>query len=472
MSDGRWLGISQILKIGIQFFGVLLFANILSPYDYGVMAMGMVVVNFANLFKDMGVGAYIIKNKNIELEKIKTLNLISIVLGLIIMLVIMLSARIVALLNREERLSELVIVLALVFPLAAFSIVPQAILEKNLKFKKVAIVEVSATTGGVLFGILAAKMNYGYFSLAIQAITTAMFISIGFIWHTNQKIYWGFNKAHVFEIKGYSKNLFLFNLINYFSRNSDSYFVGSILGAKALGSYSLAYRFMMFPVQNMSFVLSRLLLPRLSSLSIDNNDAFNLYEKIINYMAMFLAPILAIFFCFRVDVSEIVLSGKWSDIPNLLTYMIPIGFLQSIIGTTGVIYMATGNTKKLRNIGAYSAILHIVSFMVGVNYGVQGVVIAYLVATIINFFPCLYFAVNVINGSAYKICKNIMKPVFSCLILCLLFNVADNYVAKNLLYIKFAILILWFIFYLYGMQFYSQDSKKILIKFKYLIVKS
>ncbi|WP_251268608.1 oligosaccharide flippase family protein, partial [Enterobacter hormaechei] len=81
------------------------------------------------------------------------------------------------------------------------------------------------------------------------------------------------------SIFSFSSNLIGFNIINYFSRNSDQIIIGRFFSADLLGQYSLAYRIMLFPVQNITFVLTRSLYPLLSRLQNDPKEAYKIYLK-------------------------------------------------------------------------------------------------------------------------------------------------------------------------------------------------
>jgi PST family polysaccharide transporter len=86
-----------------------------------------------------------------------------------------------------------------------------------------------------------------------------------------------FNFSHLKDILGFSVNLSLFNFINYFSRNADSIIIGRYMSASVLGAYSLAYRIMLFPLQSLTFVISRSLFPVLSKNQDDHGNLRKIY---------------------------------------------------------------------------------------------------------------------------------------------------------------------------------------------------
>lgn len=126
-------------------------------------------------------------------------------------------------------------------------------------------------------------MGLGVFSLAIQAIVLNL-ISTLLFWKASSrrpsvKIF--IRAEDVRSIFGFSSNLALFNFINYFSRNADNFIIGKFMSAAILGSYNLAYRIMLFPLQSLTFVASRSLYPVLSTYQDDNYKIKNTYYKCI-----------------------------------------------------------------------------------------------------------------------------------------------------------------------------------------------
>jgi PST family polysaccharide transporter len=180
-------------------------------------------------------------------------------------------------------------------------------------------------------------------------------------------------------------NLTGFQLINYVARNVDTLLVGRVLGAAALGIYSQAYRLMLFPVQNLTFVLSRALLPSLSRLQHDVVALRRLYFQMLRLTAFATLPLMCGLWVMRSEVIAVLLGAKWAPVADLLFWMAPLGFVQSIVSTTGAVFISMGATRTLFRLGLVGALLQLAWLPAGVALGgVEGLAASYLMANLVN----------------------------------------------------------------------------------------
>ena len=172
------------------------------------------------------------------------------------------------------------------FPLGSLTAVHQAIIERRSGFRTLAMLEVANQVVGVLLAVVAALAGAGVYSLAVPMTTATVISSIWLRKESGWRPAWRWSNTEFKGIWGFSGNLTAFQFVVYFARNADSMIIGRMLGAAPLGIYSMAYKLMLFPVQNLTWVVGRVLMPRMSRLQEDPDRIRELYFKALGAVVM------------------------------------------------------------------------------------------------------------------------------------------------------------------------------------------
>jgi len=380
----KWVALSQLARIGSQIASVTLLARLLSPADYGLLAIASIFTNFATLFRDFGTGSALIQKEELS-EGVKTsVFWLNMALGLLICVTLMGASGWVANFYSSPALVPVLCLLALSFPLNCSSIVHQALLERASQFKRIAAIESVAVVLALVAAVSAALAGLGVYSLVLQLLVLAV-VQGGLLWwqspwRPSLRPRWDGLR----EIAGYSSNVSLFQFVNYFARNADSFIIGKLLGPAVLGLYSVAYRLMLFPVQNMSYVVSRAVFPLMSQAHQQGNKLADVYLRSLGVITFGSAPVMAALFYFREPTIAVVFGAKWAGADALLAWLAPIGFIQSVLSTSGSVFLATGNAGRMLRYGLIGSVLQVLSFWLGIRFGLEGLVQAYLLATVLN----------------------------------------------------------------------------------------
>ena len=422
VSNARWIAISQASRIGMQLIGMVVLARLLPPSEYGLMAMATVVINFAYLLRDMGTAAAVVQKENLTEDTTNTVFWLNVGLGLTLGIALVALSPLIADGFRSPRLIPVLWVLALVFPVTSIAAVHQALLERKSSFKLLARIEIVSSLVGLAVALALAYANFGVFSLAYQTLAAALLSSIQ-IWIASRwlpKARW--SNTEFKAIWRFSGNFTGFTFINFFARNADSMIIGRVLGAVSLGIYSQAYKLMMFPLQSMTSVANRALFPVMSRQQNDREQMAKLYLRALRLIATVTAPLMAGLWVLREPFVEIALGKKWSEVAIIIYWLAPVGFIQSLTSTTGTVFMSNGRTDLLMRLGIIGAILMVASFFFGVQWGIEGVAICYLIANILNFIPCFKLTLNQLNKTYKDLLNAIWKPVIFAIIMAVLLN--------------------------------------------------
>lgn len=428
-ANARWVLLSQSVRILSQLISITVLARLLPPRAYGIMALALVVMNLANLFRDLGTSAAIIQAEKLSNSLKNTVHWSNVALGVVVGLGVTISAPIMALAFREPQLRSVLLLVALVFPVSAFSLAHQALLERESRFSRVVLAEIVSSLSGVVAAILAAIAGAGVFSLALQLIVAAVVATALILKNSDFKPAWQWCRSDFNSIVHFSGNLSLFNFINYFIRNADSMVIGRVLGAIPLGIYFMAYRIMLFPVQNLSYVATRALFPVMSRNVERPQQIAELYLKSVGLISLVSAPLMAGLFALRELFVTTVLGDKWHAAIVILAWLAPIGFIQSLVSTSGAVSMARGRTDQLVRLSLLSATVQLPAFIIGARWGLQGVAACYLLANILLAFPTFHFIGALVGVTVRMLLRTVGMSVILSMAMALLLALVKGPVA-------------------------------------------
>lgn len=413
VSNAKWNALSQFFKIFVQAVNLIYLAKIIPPAQYGIMAMAVVVINLGILLRDLGTSAAIIQKKKLTNDLINSVFWLNSVLGIFLFGLVALLAHPLSMLYGYPELFSVLMLLGISFPLSSCAATHLALLERDSRFKTISRIEVTSALTSVVVAIVMANYGFGVYSLVAQAIVLN-FMSACQFWMVST---WrpSFKKlikvSDIKDIFSFSTNLSLFNLINYFSRNADSFIIGKYMSANILGQYNLAYRIMLFPLQSLTFVATRSLYPILSRDQDDNEKIEKTYLNTVFVILLLTAPLMTIIGYYSFPLVKIFFGENWVLTAEVLKWLAPTAIIQSVLSTTGSVFMAKGRTEVLMRLGILGAILQVAAFVSGVQFDINTFAKFYLMANIINFFPVMFFLMKIIGGNITSVFLKVY-PVF------------------------------------------------------------
>lgn len=412
-NNAKWVGLSQFTKVILQIMALIIFSRLLDPLEYGIMAMATVISNFALIIRDLGTGAAVIQRKVISNDLLSSIFWLNIIMGLLVMVAIIICAPLLSEFFKESKLCNVLLLLSVTFPLASAAIVHQANLEREFQFAKVCSIEIASSLISFLIGIVCAIKNYGVYSLVVLTISQAMISTLGMWFASKWRPQFKVNWSEIQEVYSFSGNLTLFNMVNYFSRNSDGIIIGRFFSSAILGAYSLAYRIMLFPVQSLTSVISRSLYPVISRMQDDVNSINHVYMRTLAFISTLTLPLMMGLWSIRNEFVMEILGAKWISVVGILSWLAPTGYIQSLVSTTGTILMACGRANILFYLGVAAAVLQVSAFLIGAQFNITTLSMLYFYSNLINSFIAMYFVMKCINGSLMILIKKLVPSIVS-----------------------------------------------------------
>jgi PST family polysaccharide transporter len=416
-SNVRWSTIAQIGRIGLQLLSVVIFTRLLPPFDYGLMAVAFVVMNFASLFRDLGTAAALIQSKTVSQELFSAVFMLNLVVGVCCGLGVAVASPVIASLFAAPPLIGILMMMALVFPVTAATAAQLAMLERDGRFREIALVEVGATAAALAVAISAAFLGAGVYSFVVQALLMAL-ISTGLFWIiSDHRPSFRWNWEELKKISSFSGNLVSFNFILYFARNADSILIGRYLGTLDLGFYSVANRLLVFPFMNFSMVMNRSLLPVYSRLQADPPAIAAIYLRSVALIALIAAPVMFGMWAVRYPLIIVIMGEKWAQVADILAWFAPMGYVQCLTATLGSLLIAIGRTDILRVLGIVGTVITLTSYFVGLQFGLSGLVIAYFLATLLGSSLNFYVIMRQLGSGIIPSIQAAAIPTLSAMVM-------------------------------------------------------
>ncbi len=416
-SGVKWSTVSQIGRQGTQLVTTIILARLLSPADFGLVGMAMVVIGFTGIFKDLGTSAAIIQRKELSEDLLSSIFWVNVGFGTLAMIILFFGAPLGGLFYQDHRVDAILRVLSLTFLISGPSILQQALLERSLSFHKLAKVEIGAVVCGAIVGIGLALTGFGVWSLVFQSLTIATITTVLLWLVSSWKPKWIFYWNEIKSVSSYSLNLTGFSIFNYFARNADYLLIGRYLGAQDLGYYILAYRILLFPLQNISSVIGRVMFPVYSSIQ-DNNRRFaNAYLKVAKTIALITFPMMLGILALADPFVLTIFGVKWQPVILLIMIFAPVGLLQSIGTATGAIYTAKGRTDWMFRWGMGAGLFTIIAFTIGLYWGIVGVAAAYAIVTFSLSYFNFAIPFRLISLKFSQLLGVLWKPLMNSLIM-------------------------------------------------------
>jgi O-antigen/teichoic acid export membrane protein len=254
-------------------------------------------------------------------------------------------------------------------------------------------------------------LGYGVWSLVGQVLVVNLVTGIAFIAFAGFRPRARMSMDAIRLAARFGAGLTGFNVLNYFSRNADYFLIGRFLGPEALGFYTLAYRLMLFPAQNITSVASRVLFPALSMRLEDLADLRARYMHATWLIATTAFPIAAGLGATAPTLVPVVFGPRWESAVPILGILSIVAMIQSVGSPVGSIYMATGRTGLLLRWGLLSSAVVVTGFAVGLSWGAPGVAISYLVTSCLLIYPSLAIPFGIVELRVSDVARTIGRPL-------------------------------------------------------------
>ncbi len=385
-------GTQVVLKIGV----LAVLARLVSPKEFGLMGIATMVVEFSKMFSHMGIGPAIVQREKLENRHLITGFTLSLSMGIFFGGILFAIAPTLSIFFRMPELTNVLRVISLVFLIDSLTLIAQALMQRNMKFKiSTAIEVISYFVGYGLVGILLAYMGWGVWALVVANLSQAALFTVLMV------LFQAFPKKLGFEISAFKELIFfgggmtLAKIGNYLATQGDNFVVGRTLGAGALGIYGRAYQFMVMPASLFGNALDKALFPAMSKVQNDKQRLAKAYLAGVSIIALVSIPISLMILFLAHEIVMVLLGAAWSDVilplqilSLSLLFRMSYKMSDSLARATGAVYH-----RAWRQL-IYASLVLTGSY-IGQFWGLYGVAGGVALALIANFLMMAHLSLRI-----------------------------------------------------------------------------
>lgn len=384
----------QGVKFLLQLASTMILARLLTPGDFGLIAMVTAITAFIMVFRELGLSQATIQRAEINHGQVSTLFWINVAVGVALMLITLALAPAVAWFYKDPRLILVTAALSTTFVFSGLTVQHEALLRRQMRLTTVATRDVAAMAAGILTAVLCAWDGMGYWSLVwmhlVTAATNAAFVWFASGWIPGRPV----RRSGVRSMLKLGGWLTAFSFVNYFARNLDSVLIGRFCGSQPLGLYSRAYSLLLFPLGQITAPMTAVAVPALSRLQNEPERYRRFYLKAVKLIAYVSMPLVSALGVLSSEVVQLILGTEWLEAGPIFTILALAAVCQPIGSTVGWIFISSGQTRRMFAWNCVAVPLILLSFLAGLPWGARGVASGYAVCNILLIVPELSFALK------------------------------------------------------------------------------
>jgi PST family polysaccharide transporter len=384
--------IARAVNAVVQVGSVLFLARLLTPEDYGLVAMVTALTAFAPALVDLGTRDAVVQRASISEGEVSTLFWLTVGIGSTFALAISASAPLIAAFYKEPRLTAIAIASSLTFVLVAITAQHQGLLRRAVMFRELAIVEVVANLLSAGGAVAMAYVGYGYWALVTRPISMSALIAAGTWWYCRWLPGRPILTRGIRQMVKFGLNLSGFCVTDIVARNSDRVAVGRVLGARVLGLYQNALFVYDHLLDVLVFPLHQVAVSSLSKLQHNLPELRRAWGKALSTVAFCAMPAFGVLAITSGDLIAMVLGEKWAPAGALLSVLALRGIAHSVERTLGWLHVAAGRTDRWLRWGIMATCIQLGALFCGLPFGPFGVVWAQVLSMYILFVPAVAYA--------------------------------------------------------------------------------
>jgi O-antigen/teichoic acid export membrane protein len=384
-----WVALGSAGRVLIQVAQVAILARLLSPDDFGVMAIVMVVVSVGSLFSDGGLSSAFLQRRDVPDHARSSLYWLNVALALGVGVAIALLAPGIAWVYGEPALTGVMLASTPVFVLGALGRQFEVASEKSLRFGNLVLIELCAALTGAGAAIGGAVLGWNAYALVAAALTSTAvrsllaFVALADGWRPSLRLRW----TDVHPYVGFGSATLASNLVNQLNASIDLILGGRLLGLDALGLYSVP-RSLVLNVQNaVNPVVTRVGFPVIAEVQHDRNAVLRAYQGIVRVVAFVGAPIYAGIAVLSKDICHVLLGPTWTDASTTLTILACWGYFRSLGNPAGALLLGLGRADIALKWNVALLLVYPAALWIGAQWGTTGLASSLLIASVLLLIP-------------------------------------------------------------------------------------
>jgi teichuronic acid exporter len=468
IKDSIMLIIGKYSVVVITVIQTIIMSRLLSPEDFGVVAVVNIFASFFTLISNMGIGPAIIQNKSLDKIDLNSIFSVTVISGFLLGLVFIILSFPLSRFFSNESYIIIGYLLSISLFFNTINIVPASLKLKDKKFRLVAVRTTMITLISSIISIYLAYIGFSYFSIVINSILISI---LSFIWNminSNLRIRLKINTSSIKKIFSFSINQYAFTIANYFSRNLDNILIARFISQVDLGYYNRSYSLMLYPVSNIAHAITPVLHPILSNYEDQKIKMYSKYVKLIQFISIIGVFVTVFSFIASREIILIFFGNQWVNSIESFKFLSISIWPQLLISTSGSIYQSLNKTKLLLYAGLFGIFTNIllISFSI-FSKDINVVALFVSISQYLIFFHGFYILITHAFNIKYKyFLKLFVIDFYNFTILFIIMTTLSSYFTIDNIYTSAIIkLIISILIYLIILIF-SRQIKFLFVFFK------
>ncbi|GAB2528241.1 MOP flippase family protein [Spirosoma aerophilum] len=431
INGGKWITSSTIISTVCQFGQVAILARLLDPSAFGIVSISTMIISFFTIFTNVGFSNSIISRQENDRKILSTLYILNLLLGLLMFVIIYISAPLIIAYYKEVRLSKVIRLAACYFLIVYIGQIFSFILQKELKFKSVAITDIMGSLVGTTVTIVLAYQNFQELAmiigqLAMQLTKTILQVAQGIRF---------FVPVLSFNLKAAKEHLIIGlysvgdGLLGFTQFNSDNIVIGGLLGVKILGYYTIAYQLAIFPVTKLNPIILQIAHPLFARMKENSDELKKSYLKILDVVSYCNLPLLAGLFITADSVIPLLYGPGWESAEHLVRIFVFLSLFSCLSNPLFILAYTKGKPKILFYLNLVTLLIKVpLLYVLGHYWQLTGIAVAFTLTTFINMVFSFIIVQSLIGNFMKVFLSNIALPITFCLLMIGLIYVYKHYI--------------------------------------------
>lgn len=398
----RWTTLAAVSRGILQIVQVAVLARLLAPAEYGLMAIVTVIVAFGVALGDLGLSSALIQRDEITAQQRSSLFWMNLMISTCLASLLAACAPLIALVYGAPKLAPLIAIGAITIVIQASTQQLWAVAEKALRFRPIAVIEITAGLCGFAAGLFAALAGWGVYALVLAPLTsasTAALLSWPVLsrdWRPTRH----FRFSDVRSFLRFGSTLVVSTLIGQLNMALDVLIGGRTLSATVLGFFSVPRNLSLQLQFIVNPIVTRVGFPLIAQVQSDKARVRFIYLNTTNMTSSVNAPLYLGLAFFAPEVTALLLGKGWEQSSSLLRILALWGGIRSIMNPVGILLLGVGRADLHLKWNVSLLFVSVPALLLGSNYGGHGLAFASLFVVSLSVFLGWYALVRPTCGAS------------------------------------------------------------------------
>jgi O-antigen/teichoic acid export membrane protein len=395
----RWIGAGMVLQTGLRLGVLAVLTRMVAPHDFGLIAIAFICTSCAERVGQVGIAPAFIQKERINDDDVVTAVRLSVLSGILITLALCGAAPFVAIFFREPGVEGVLSALAFGFLIDAYGVVPDGMLQRQLRFREIVRAETSAyVIGAGCVGIGGAMLGAGVWALVASHIV--MKIVRVFLVRAAVSLPRGgtWSRESARGLLGKGIGFSAGRILNFISLQGDNFVVGRLLGTDTLGMYSRAYQVMTIPAMVVGQIFERVLFPALAQKQSDAVSMRRAFSVTLEVATLVALPATVVMYLLSDEIILVLFGEKWLVISPVLSVLSLGVFCRTTYKCGDTVVRSQGELVGYTTRQMWYTLIVLIGSWAGASlYGVLGVAWAVVGGVVVNYVLMTQLAARLIN---------------------------------------------------------------------------